>query len=146
MDYANIALSVAQDVHDFESVSSYNEAQSLSSALVPHVALIGGFSPRRCGIATFTTDVYASLKSTFPSAKLDVYAVVPNNVDAVQYGAPVRSIFVENDAESYRELATRINASDADVIWLQHEFGLFGGPAGRMILDLLAGLDRKSVV
>ena len=146
MDYANVALSVAQDAHEFESAARYSDAQSLSSAPVQHIALIGGFSPRRCGIATFTTDVYASLKSTFPSAKLDVYAVVPNKADAVQYGAPVLSVFAENDADSYRDLAAQINASGADVIWLQHEFGLFGGPAGRMILDLLEGLAAPLII
>jgi hypothetical protein len=43
----------------------------------PRIALIGGFTPRRCGIATFTADIHASLATGFPDASVDVYAMAP---------------------------------------------------------------------
>ena len=33
---------------------------------IQHIALIGNFLPRKCGLATYTTDTYAALKQRFP--------------------------------------------------------------------------------
>ena len=41
------------------------------------IALIGNFLPRRCGIATFTTDLLAALAAESP--KYQCYAVVMND-------------------------------------------------------------------
>lgn len=103
--------------------------------ITPRIALIGGFTPRRCGIATFTADIYASITAAFPAVNVDVYALAPVAND-IGFAAPVRSVIVENDADSFKDAAAAIEASCADVVWLQHEFGLFGGPAGDKILEL----------
>src|SRR3546814_14812553 len=49
----------------------------------------------------------------------------------------VRLAIDEQDATSYRAAAEAINESGADAVRLQHEFGIFGGPAGGMILELV---------
>jgi glycosyltransferase involved in cell wall biosynthesis len=103
---------------------------------MPKIALIGGFTPRRCGIATFTADTYASIKAAFPAAVVDVYAMAPVAND-IGFVTPVCATIVENDSGSFIVAAAAIEASRADVIWLQHEFGLFGGYAGDKILELL---------
>ncbi|WP_246611015.1 glycosyltransferase family 4 protein [Aquisediminimonas profunda] len=112
---------------------------------LPRIALIGGFSPRRCGIATFTTDTYASIKAAFPTAVIDVYAMAPLTND-IGFGAPVCGTIVENDPASFIAAATEIETSCADVIWLQHEFGLFGGRAGDKILELLDRVAAPLIV
>ena len=86
------------------------------------VALIGGFTPRRCGIATFTADVCASLKAAQPDLQIDVYAMTPA-LSAITFDASVISTITQGDPQSYIDAAQHIDISRADVVWLQHEFG-----------------------
>lgn len=100
------------------------------------LALIGGFMPRRCGIATFTTDMHTALKALAPDIAINVYAMAPAKA-ATDIDPNVCSTIAEADPAAFLAAAHKIETSGADVIWLQHEFGLFGGQAGDMILDLL---------
>lgn len=109
------------------------------------LALIGGFLPRRCGIATFTTDMHAALKALAPDMVIDVYAMAPPATEAA-FDARICSTIAEADPAAFLDAAARIEASGADVIWLQHEFGLFGGPAGDMILNLLDHVAAPLIV
>ena len=109
------------------------------------VALIGGFTPRRCGIATFTADVFASLKAAQPDLQTHVYAMTPA-LSAITFDASVRSTITEGDPQSYIDAAQHIDISRADVVWLQHEFGLFGGPAGDMVLELTDRIAAPLVI
>ena len=110
--------------------------KSVHAAITTRIALIGGFTPRRCGIATFTADMYASLTATSPNLAVDVYAMTPAP-EHTRFDAPVCATIVEGDRTSFAAAAQQINASRVDVVWLQHEFGLFGGPAGDMVLELV---------
>ena len=116
--------------------SIVKQPQNQNLAIAPRIALIGGFTPRRCGIATFTADTYASITSEFPDTQVDVYAMAPVTND-IDFDAPVRGVIVENDTASFIAAAEAIETSRADLVWLQHEFGLFGGYAGDRILELL---------
>ena len=104
------------------------------------VAIIGDYLPRRCGIATFGHDLRGGLVDRYPG--LDVYVAPVNDVaEGYAYGSEVRFEFVENELDSYRRAAEYINLSDADVVCLQHEYGIFGGPAGSYILALAKALS-----
>lgn len=111
----------------------------------PKLAIIGGFLPRRCGIATFTTDMHAALSALAPDMTIDVYAMAQAG-EVEEFDASVCDTIVEADPAAFLEAARKIEASGADVIWLQHEFGLFGGPAGDMILDLLDHAAAPAIV
>jgi glycosyltransferase involved in cell wall biosynthesis len=111
----------------------------------PRIALIGGFTPRRCGIATFTADIHASITTGFPDANIDVYAMAPVAND-IAFAAPVRGVIVESDKSSFVAAAAAIEESCADVVWLQHEFGLFGGHAGDMVLELIDRISAPLIV
>lgn len=100
-----------------------------------HIALIGNSMPRRCGIATFTTHCHDAVHSAFPEMRIDSYAM-DDGADEVAYPSHVH-VISRNDLSSYAEAACRIDDSGAQAIWLQHEFGIFGGNAGDMILHLL---------
>ena len=121
--------------------------QSLHPEVEPRVrlALIGGFLPRRCGIATFTTDIHASLKCAVRDLAVDVYAMAPAGVPTV-FDPIVRLAITEGDADSFIEAAKQIEASGTDVVWLQHEFGLFGGLAGDMVLELVDRVAAPLIV
>jgi glycosyltransferase involved in cell wall biosynthesis len=105
-----------------------------------HIVLIGNSLPRRCGLATFTTDCYDALLARFPDIKIDYYAM-DDGQNGIAYPAHVTTI-AQDDPIAYSEAARDIEASGAEAIWLQHEFGIFGGSAGGHILRLL---ERTSV-
>jgi glycosyltransferase involved in cell wall biosynthesis len=101
-----------------------------------HIAMIGNSVPRRCGIATFTTHCSEALAAQFPDMRVDHYAM-DDGVGDPAYPEEVRRI-AQRDPIAYAEAAREIEESGAQAIWLQHEFGIFGGSAGDMILHLLA--------
>lgn len=100
-----------------------------------HIALIGNSMPRRCGLATFTTHCRNAFAKAYPDLRIDHYAM-DDGLSGVTYPDDV-ILIPEEDAVAYSEAARRIEESGAQAIWLQHEYGIFGGPAGEMILGLL---------
>ena len=134
---------VHQHFHDSGySPSAYDdEPLFLQSVSVPphhhalKIAVIGGYSPRRCGIATYTSHSVEALKSAFPSVLIDIYAMAPSC--DFKFDDGVTQPIVEGEVSTFLDAARRIESSQADVIWLQHEFGLYGGPAGNNILKIL---------
>ena len=108
------------------------------------LALIGDYLPRKCGIATFTADLCRAVAGQYPSVDCTVGAV--NDVaEGYDYPPEVRFEFSQQDLDSYRRAADFLNFSNADVVCLQHEYGLYGGPAGRHILALLRDLRMPIV-
>jgi glycosyltransferase involved in cell wall biosynthesis len=102
---------------------------------VRRVALIGTFTPRKCGIATFTTDTFEQLARFHPRIKVYVYAL-DDPANPLNYDG-VAGIIAANDLDSYLNAARRINESGVDAVWLQHEYGIFGGPDGAMVCDFV---------
>ncbi|MDB5679661.1 glycosyltransferase family 4 protein [Sphingomonas bacterium] len=117
----------------------------MTSSLVPprtnHIALIGNFLPRQCGIATYTTDTYQALIDRFPGMTVDVYAM-NDRAQGYDYPPAVTGTIQQNDRMAYLATARDIEASGAQAVWVQHEYGIYGGPAGDLILALL---DRVSL-
>jgi glycosyltransferase involved in cell wall biosynthesis len=107
-----------------------------AQAAIKRIALLGNFLPRRCGIATFTTDIYRALESRFPDMTVDVWAM-NDGANRYDYSDAVVGSIDADDPESYRAAAREIEASDPDILWIQHEFGIFGGSAGDYLLPLL---------
>jgi glycosyltransferase involved in cell wall biosynthesis len=110
-----------------------------------HVALIGNFPPRQCGIATFTGDVHAALSAEYPDMAIDVYAM---NDRGVRYAYPeaVAATIDQEDLDSYGRAARQIAESGAELICVQHEYGIFGGPAGSHLLTLLDAVTLPVIV
>ncbi len=103
------------------------------------VAFIGNSLPRRCGIATFTTDLQQAIAAS--QAVADTAIVAMNDSDcSYDYPAAVRFQIRDSDPSQYQSAARFLNASQFDVVCLQHEFGIFGGEAGARILGLLEQL------
>src|SRR6266567_7298431 len=104
------------------------------------IAFVGTYLPRRCGIGTFTHDLCRAVAGEFPG--VECY-VVPVNDTAETYAYPkeVRFEITEQDIDSYERAAEFLNFSGIEVVFLQHEYGIFGGPAGGHILTLLRDLQ-----
>src|SRR5262249_8281205 len=108
------------------------------------VALVGNFPPRRCGIATFTADLLSALKAAKPSLACEVIAMNDGEAD-YSYGNDVTFEIEEDNPQNYVEAADIANRDGAQVVCLQHEFGIFGGAAGANLLALVAGLRAPLV-
>ena len=117
---------------------------NLDQSKLSRIALIGNYLPRHCGIATFTTDIHAAMRDRFPDIAVDVWAM-NDRLEGYDYPAAVVGTIDQDDRVSYSAAAQAIVASGADMIWLQHEYGIFGGSAGEHILHLLDQTDLPVV-
>ncbi len=108
------------------------------------VAVIGNYLPRQCGIATFTTDLCQAISAEYGAVRL---LALPVNDTAQGYDYPerVRWSLAQDEVKSYREAAEFLNFHNIDMVCLQHEYGIFGGPAGSHILELLRHLKMPVV-
>ncbi len=90
------------------------------------IAFVASAVPRRCGIATFTSDLMNAVKSAAdPSVR--VYQVAIDEPNAARaYGPEVRWRVRQEDWRTYRDAALALNAANIDVVNIQHEFGLYG--------------------
>jgi len=112
--------------------------------LPSRIAVIGNYLPRQCGIATFTTDLCAAISAEYGTARL--LALPVNDTElGYDYPARVRWSLAQDDVESYQEAAGFLNFNNIDMVCLQHEYGIFGGPAGSHILHLLRSLKMPVV-
>ena len=108
------------------------------------IAFVGDHLPRKCGIATFTSDLLAAVASVHPQSQC--LAVSVNDIPGgYEYPEVVRFEIEEQDLSSYLRAADFLNISNVDIVCLQHEFGIFGGPVGGHILAFLREL-RMPVV
>jgi len=108
------------------------------------IAMIGCFRPRLCGIATFTADTYDHLRAARADLDIDIYAMRSPTDQPTDAAASLT--IDEAQRDQYLAAAEAINASGANAVWLQHEFGIFGGPAGAYILDLVDRVAAPLIV
>ncbi len=104
------------------------------------VALIGNALPRRCGIATFTTDLDLAVSALDEVAETAIVAMCDPG-GSYAFPPMVRVCVREDVAADYLAAADFINRGGFDIVCLQHEFGIFGGEAGNLVLDLIAALE-----
>jgi glycosyltransferase involved in cell wall biosynthesis len=111
---------------------------------VKKVIFIGNYLPRRCGIATFTTDLCENVAALIPDRPC--FSVAMND-RAERYAYPSRVEFeiLASSREQYDIAADFINLNRPSVVCVQHEFGIFGGKTGRHIIPLLQQIQAPIV-
>lgn len=108
------------------------------------IAFLGDYLPRKCGIATFTSDIYSTISSQYPNS--DCFVVSVNDVkEGYDYPKEVRFEIEEQKLNSYQMAADFLNFNNTEVVSLQHEFGIYGGQSGSHILALLRDLHLPIV-
>ncbi len=109
----------------------------------PAIAFVATYPPRQCGIATFTRDLRAGVTQAAPPLRRDaaIVAALEAHGDALVYPPEVRWRLPADDRVAYRRLARALNGSGVGVVSVQHEYGIYGGPDGRHVLDLLDELQ-----
>lgn len=111
----------------------------MQATTLGRLAVVGNHLPRRCGIATFTTDLNRSIAEAAPN--LQSFVVAMNDADRRHaYPPHVRFEIAEDDLAAYRRCAQALNTSGAELVLLQHEYGIFGGKCGSHVLTLLREL------
>jgi glycosyltransferase involved in cell wall biosynthesis len=108
------------------------------------IAFIGNSLPRRCGIATFTTDLEQSIAKLQPGSEHLVCAMTDRS-HPYAYPPVVRVQVRDDSLADYHRAADALNAWRADVVCLQHEFGIFGGESGAHVMALLSRLTMPVV-
>ena len=112
--------------------------------LPTRIAFVGNYLPRECGIATFTTDLCTALAAEYGEGRL--FAIPVNDPDSsYEYPEQVRLELTQEDLASYERAADFLNFNGNDLVCLQHEYGIYGGAAGRYILALLRRLKMPLV-
>lgn len=116
-----------------------------SASRIRRIALIGNALPRRCGLATYTSHVFDALREAVPEIAIDHYAMID---PGGRYAFPqsVCATIAQEEPAAYRAAAARIARSGADLIWVQHEFGIYGGAAGEYLFDLIGAVDLPVAV
>ena len=113
--------------------------------LPPRALFLGSYPPRECGIATFTKDVVDAYNRAF-GVSSDVVAIDEPGGEVRRYGPEVVARIAEQDRFSYGEIARFVNRHPAQLINVQHEYGLFGGERGDWLVDFLRAVEKPSVL
>jgi glycosyltransferase involved in cell wall biosynthesis len=106
-----------------------------------NVAFVGNYLPRICGIATFTKDICESVSKNLSSSS-NVFAIAVNdNNKTYDYPKKVIGTINQETQKDYIDAANIINTSNAEVLCLQHEYGIYGGWDGAYIMSLLSRIN-----
>ena len=107
----------------------------------PTIAIVSTYPPRQCGIATFSQDLRAAILGAGP-ATVEIVAL---DDEPRPFPPEVAYRIRAGTDADHREAARWLRQYDHDVVILQHEFGIFGGPDGERVLDLVEQLDRPLI-
>ncbi|MCL5069701.1 MAG: glycosyltransferase family 4 protein [Actinobacteria bacterium] len=106
---------------------------------------ISSYVPRKCGIATYTKDLTEAINHINPYSRAEIIALVKPD-DKINYGPEVKFKINQYEIQSYIKAADFINKSRADIVVLEHEFGLYGGKFGEYIINLMELVKKPIVV
>src|ERR1043165_9073777 len=139
-----MAVVAAVEAEGFAAVKTDTDLVMSETPKIQKIAFIGDHLPRKCGNATFTSDLLAAVQSAHPASRC--LAVSVNDLPGgYEYPDVVRFEIEEQDLSSYLRAADFLNISNVDVVCLQHEFGIYGGPAGGTAVDSELVLETHHV-
>jgi glycosyltransferase involved in cell wall biosynthesis len=107
-------------------------------------AIVSTYPPRVCGIGTFAADVRATLLGVEGIDRADLVAVVNEPSSPQRHG--VLATIAQAVRGDYVRTARMLGRLDVDVVLLQHEYGIFGGPDGEYVLSFARNLSQPLVV
>lgn len=113
------------------------------------IICIGNYPPRQCGIATFTENLVKAIQTAASNhhSRIEIEVIAMNDgKNTYPYPPMVKRSLNDQLSDEYREVADYINQSGADICLLQHEYGIFGGASGVLLLGLLRRLQMPLVV
>ncbi len=108
-----------------------------------NIIMISTYPPKECGIATYARNLFIALSKVNPKVNISILAI---DKFKKKYPKEVKRIIEKEKISSYREAAKYINNSGADLVYIQHEFGIFGKHDGRLLIQLLKNLKVPIVM
>jgi glycosyltransferase involved in cell wall biosynthesis len=107
-------------------------------------AIVSTYPPRACGIGTFSADLRATLPGAGTVTVADLVAVVHEPSSPQRRG--LLATIAQAVRGDYVRTARMLGRLDVDVVLLQHEYGIFGGPDGEYVLSFARELAQPLVV
>jgi glycosyltransferase involved in cell wall biosynthesis len=109
------------------------------------VAIVSTYQPRHCGIAVFSGDLRAALLEAESSLAVDIVSITRGG-SPHSHAPEVVATIRQDVATDYRAAAAELGRANADVVLIEHEYGIFGGNDGRFVLELAKQLTAPMVV
>lgn len=110
------------------------------------IAILSTYVPRKCGIGAYTKDLADNLNLLNPSRPVEIIAMDGEDGDnTLTYPREVTMVIRQNQWQDYADAAEKINNSILDLVIVQHEYGIFGGENGSLVVDFVK-LIKKPVV
>lgn len=109
------------------------------------IAFIATYPPRRCGIGTFTQNLYNSITENRESIE-GVILAIDDSEEVSNYPSEVEFVIQQDHQQDYLEAAEYLNSSDTNICVLQHEYGIFGGQSGAFVLSMIHKLEIPLIV
>ncbi len=106
------------------------------------VAIVSTYPPRRCGLATYTSDLRGALNASAPDLDVSIVAI---DRDKISHGPEVKVIIDQDDDASYTAAADALADLHVGVVLIQHEYGIFGGRNGSYVLHLARQLTARDI-
>lgn len=109
------------------AIDFFADKKKPSEDTLPEVLVLTTYPPRECGIATYSEDLIKALRKQFVySFDIRICALESSKEKHTYASKDVKYILDTSDAQSYKDLAEKINNdNNIKVVLLQHEFGLF---------------------
>jgi hypothetical protein len=109
---------------------------------IKQIAFLGDHLPRQCGMATFTSGICEAIATQFLQCEC-VVGAVNDRPEGYDYPPRIRFEIDEKELDSYRRAADFLNVNSVDMVLVQHEFGIYGGPSGSHLLAFLRDVRRR---
>ena len=111
------------------------------------ILFISTYPPRKCGIASFTDDLISSISKELGNNRTVSVCALDKKNTTLSYSHPVTMRMDSHSLQSSLETASRINADDSvKLLFIEHEFGLFGGDYGEYLLDFLSLSEKPYII
>jgi len=108
------------------------------------IAYLSTYPPRECGLATYCEDLLTATL-TVPTVGEPMVFAMEDHAGHYDYPWPVVGTVEDHEESEYEAAAQFINESPADIVSIQHEFGIYGGPQGHGLCRFLEDLTKPVV-
>jgi len=111
-----------------------------------NIIYVSSYIPRKCGIATYTKDLTNAINLINSHSLAEILVVTPlHEHESLDYPWEAKYKISRDDLSDYVTAAQYVNLSHADLVVLEHEFGLFGGDAGEYIVHFAEALNKPLI-
>lgn len=108
-----------------------------------NLAILSTYPPRECGIASFARDLKNNL--AIWGQNVSILAITDKNSS---YNYPPEVVFElrEDKKDDYHIAAEFLNSAEVDAVFIEHEYGIFGGRDGGFVLEFASNLNKPFIL